>query len=183
LKEFFDRYPQDPRAAELRQYERRIALDRAERRLQLEARGPLASSALLPVERLYLKARDMASDAPEAAIKTLESLVALYGAPPAASDADPEDRDERERETLCVALAERRIKTIRAALAEQVHRHLAALRERLDAAGQLSATDASRATDVYRAIIDLHGGDAWAAEIVDEARRQLNGEDRDSRSQ
>lgn len=173
IDDFLRRFPQDPRSAELRQYQRRIEVDRLERRLQLTARrGGAAVHSLLPVEQLYLRAVSESQDSPDAAIETLASLLALYGGSPE-SLADGDDSDRRERQALCVELAQRRLATLRTEWAEQIERQLAAIRERLDAAEHLSASDPQQAARMYRAIIDLHNEDAWAEAAVAEAHRNL----------
>jgi hypothetical protein len=65
------------------------------------------------------------------------------------------------------------LEPLRAAHKDFVEQHLASLRERMEAAEKLAASDRSRAATLYRALIDLHQQDAWAAEIVAEARGRL----------
>ncbi|MEX2316100.1 MAG: protein kinase [Pirellulales bacterium] len=175
LKEFFARFPEDPRTAELRQVERRIELDRAQRRLQLAARrGGFADPSLLPVEQLYLRATNTAQDAPELGAALLESLIALYSVPPVETgDGDTASVEERDRMSLCVELAQLELATLRQELVQQTKRQLSALQERLDAADRLRETDGARAIQMYRAIVDLHHNHAWANEIVAAARRRI----------
>jgi hypothetical protein len=175
LKDFFTRFPQDPRGAELREIERRIALEHAQRRLQQTARrGGFADPSLLPVEQLYLRATSTALDAPETGVRLLESLVALYDAPPAENGDDARASDELgDRQAICVELARRELGSLRKALVEENKRQLAALRERLDTADRLLQSERPRAVEMYRAIVDLHHDHAWAKDVVAEARRRL----------
>jgi hypothetical protein len=62
---------------------------------------------------------------------------------------------------------------MRADLNRQRERELASLNERLDAAEKLATKDVARAAAIYRAIIDLHQGDTWAASVVATARSRM----------
>jgi serine/threonine-protein kinase len=177
IAEFLRRFPDDERSDELRQYERLLKLDQGERKLQAAARrGRTANAALLPAEELYIQAVSTAQNSPAAALKMFESLAALYGAPaPSPSSETGAGRAElRDRELLCVALAERRMESLHKELAAQIKGRLESLEERMAAASELSASDRSRAAAMYRAMIDLHEHDDWAEAIVAEARRRLD---------
>lgn len=164
--EFLARYPHDPRAAELRQHQERIELDRLERKLLRQARGGgIRDPSLLPAEQLYLQAVQTAETAPEEAAAMLESLVALY-APAAGSD--------REAEVDAIAqLAGLRLAGLRERIADERARQLKSLDERLEAAAKLADSDPEQSAGMYRAIIDLYGAHDWAAGRVDTARQQL----------
>jgi hypothetical protein len=185
IGEFIERFPNDSRTPKLQEQQQRIDLDRMHRRLLLQARrGGLSDPSLLPVEVLYLEAMNAAQSSPEAAIAKLESLVRLYGtaetgmaadatkdAPTGTSHRKQQDTDERR--ALCVQLAVRQLELLRDDLTRQVPRQLAAVRERLAAADRLAETDPRLAAEMYRAIIDLYGDRAWAAEVVAEAQQRL----------
>jgi hypothetical protein len=174
LEEFLSRYPDDPRAEELQQYKERFEVDKLERHLHWQTRRRAGMDAsLLPAERLYLRATGIADLEPEKALVMLESLVNLYGAD-VGSDAarsSPDSSATRMREI--VELARRRIATVQRDLSRQREQQLAELNERLDAAQQVSKTDAAKAAAMYRAIIDLHEKDAWAETVVAKARSRL----------
>jgi serine/threonine-protein kinase len=175
VAEFLRRFDDDPRAEEVQKLERQLALDRAERRIQAPVRRGASGGDLLPVERLYVHAAGKASESPETAIRMLESLVALYGAPAAnGSEPDsPASAGSLERQAVCVALAERRIESLRRDAERQIKEQLASLHERLDAAALVSAGEPLRSAAMYQAIIDLHQSDTWAADVVGQARRHL----------
>jgi serine/threonine-protein kinase len=183
IEQFLKRFPADPRVAELARIQQRITLDKAERRLQRDARlGGSSSSPPLPVERLYLQAVTTEGMAPDTAISTLQSLVDLYGArAPDAAVEDPsnkhgklgDEKDTDARTDVVVQLASRRLAKLRTELAEQRQAQLASLTERLHAARQLSSTDPTQAAAMYRAIIDLYQHDAWAEPVVTKARHGL----------
>jgi hypothetical protein len=120
---------------------------------------------LLPVEQLYLQAVSGAESAPNEAVAKLQSIVDLYG---------PNAGKREDAETAAVVrLANRRLEALRAQVAEQRERQLESLKERLAAAAQLSETNPRRAAAMYRAIIELHANDAWAENVVAEARSRL----------
>jgi eukaryotic-like serine/threonine-protein kinase len=183
INEFLAMYPNDSRATELVRYREQVMLDKAERKLQREARGNGSAEAnLLPAEQLYMRALNMAQASPEAAAGVLQSLIDLYGASAdsvgasessVSTTSKPSDDDVDERVRTVVQLAQRRQKTLHAEMDKQRQVQLADLRERLQTAKQLADSDSQRASAMYRAIVDLHANDSWAAEIVDEARHQL----------
>ena len=182
VNEFLALYPNDRRAGELKRYQERIELDKLERKLQREVRGNgTTDSSLLPVEQLYLQATAQAQFAPDNATRMLQSLVDLYSANVSASEEDATGattaaesvQDAAARTSAIVQLAQRRIAALQADLVAQRERNLVVLRERLDTAKQLSATEPQQATAMYRAIVDLHEHDDWAKEVVNEARGQL----------
>jgi serine/threonine-protein kinase len=185
IDEFLRRYPHDPRAAELAQYQEQIALNRLERRLQREARGASGAGAtLIPVELLYLEAKKTADDSPARAAAMLQSLIDLYQppasrrndskpAPGSATDADPH-HDHAARTAAVVQLARRQLDQLQSEMAKQRAAQLAELDERMNVAQRLAASDARHAAAMYRAIVDLYQNEAWARDIVAEARRRLD---------
>jgi serine/threonine-protein kinase len=167
INEFLAMYPDDPRAPELERYKNRIELDKLERRLRRESRdGGAADPSLLPAEQLYLQAADVAATSPDRAVAMLESLVNLYG--PHANESDEDDRA-----SAVVALAKRRLATLKGDVEKLHERQIASLKERLNVAEGLSKSDAKSAAAMYQAILDLHSGDPWAAQIVGTAKRRL----------
>ena len=171
VNEFLKLYPNDPRARELQRYKERIELDKLERRLRRLARdSDSADPSLLPAEQLYLRAADVAETSPGEAVALLQSLVDLYG--PGTNDAAPSESNDEV--SAIVALSNRRLATLRGDLTKMHERQLADLRERLKVAERLKQTNSSEAARMYQAIIDLHGGDAWAADVVAEARAKLD---------
>jgi hypothetical protein len=176
IAEFRQRFPDDPRGDDLREYEQRLAVEQTERRLQRARRGGSAGrSELLPVERLYLEANAAGAETPSKGIVMFEALLALYGEDvPNVGAGNAEARqDERARARLCVQLAANRLSALRAVLETQINQQLAAMRERLAAAAAIAPDDPHRAEAMYRAIITLHDGDAWAASVVSEAKRRM----------
>jgi hypothetical protein len=166
IDQFLELYPEDTRAAEFRRYKERIELDRLERKLRRQARdGGAADHSLQPAEQLYLRAANLAESSPEEAALMFESLVNLYG-----PDIQGVKNDEVD---AIVELARERLTKLREEVAKLEKSKSAALAERLVAAEQLAKTEPQQAAAMYRAIIDIHGGDAWAKNIVETARARL----------
>jgi eukaryotic-like serine/threonine-protein kinase len=182
IEQFLSSFPADRRVAELQTYQQRIELDKMHRQLQRH-RGGIADPDLLPIEVLYLEAIDLADTAPEEAIAQLESLVKLYGSVEiektggesgnASSDEADEASEETDRRAACVRLAERQLKVLRQDVAKLHARQLVATQERLTAAERFAKNEPERAREIYRAIIDIYGERAWAADLVTEAQRRL----------
>jgi serine/threonine-protein kinase len=182
IGEFLQRYANDPRAAEVAQYHQEIALDKAERKLQREARGGEFVPSQLPVERLYLQLVNRATTDPEHAIDKLQSLIDLYAVNVAETpDADTTKRtkpargnpSDHERIAIVVRLAERKVGQLRKEVAKQREAQLAEIRDRIADAAAVSASDPQQAAAMYRAVIDLYEHEPWAAEVVSAARGRL----------
>jgi hypothetical protein len=168
IDEFVKRYPNDPRASEMRGYQGQVALLRLERRLQ-HSPSDIADPSLLPIEQMYLRAMSRAKESPEEAATKLQALIDLH--PPGARLDAGHGADERS--AAVVQRAQRRLDVIRAEIAEQTERERVALVERMAAAGRLADAKPQAAAAMYRAIVELYGESAWAKEIVAEAQRRL----------
>lgn len=165
IMEFLDRFEDDDRAVELREYQQRLELERLHRQLQRH-RGGISDPKLLPVEMLYLDAMNSAATSPDIAIAKLQLLVKLYGT----NGVKP---DKADRSALCVQLAERQLAQLQTDYNKLTNRQLAAIKERLQAAEVFSKTEPVRARQIYSAIIELYGQQPWAADAVALAKQKL----------
>lgn len=165
IMEFLDRFEDDDRAVELREYQQRLELERLHRQLQRH-RGGISDPKLLPVEMLYLDAMNSAATSPDIAIAKLQLLVKLYGT----NGVKP---DKADRSALCVQLAERQLAQLQTDYNKLTNRQLAAIQERLQAAEVFSKTEPVRARQIYSAIIELYGQQPWAADAVALAKQKL----------
>lgn len=180
VDEFLKRFPDDSRADLLKTYKESIRLDRLDRKLQRQTRASGAVNApLLPIEQQYLDAIAVAANSPDKAISQLSALIDLYDDGPStdAKNHAPSavgklklDREAKARTSNVVLLAKRRIQGLHADLAKQREEVLTALNDRLTTASSLTTSNPDRAAAIYRAIISLHGDDAWASEVVQKAR-------------
>jgi hypothetical protein len=172
INEFLERFSSDPRAAKVAGYRDEILLDKAERRLQRDARGGSADRPLLPVERLYLQAVSAEATAPSEAVSALQSIIDLYADKAPADDAQ-DNVNGQGRASVVVRLARRRLAKLQIDIAKERDVQLAEIRERIETASRLADSEPQRAAAMYRAIIDLYEHDSWAADAVGEARERL----------
>jgi hypothetical protein len=162
IRDFLMRFPSDPRCETLRGHAREIDLTRLERKLELQARGRMATANLTPVERLYLDALRHAWTNPDVCMTRFQAIVDLY-----------EVGGRRSGPTWqCVELAKRRLARLREQQEAQAGEHLALIQERLDRADSIRKSDPARAAAMYRAVIELYQDRSWAADAV---RRAKNG--------
>jgi len=164
IQEFLTRYSSDPRAEQVRQYERELDLDRLERRFELQASGRLRSQGTLsPCERAYAEAVAISRTHPELGIAKLQALLNLY-----------EDRPERSGPTgACLELARRRLQRLQQELQEQVAGVVQVLEERLRRAEQLDTSRPEAARAIRQAIVQLYEEKPWAASVVARAKADL----------
>lgn len=163
IEDFLMRFPKDPRAATLREYQREIELRRLERRFDRRAKGLFGAENLLPIERAYFEAISAARTDIDAGIARLSALLDLY----CDSHGDPGPQG------LCLELARRRLEQLKTEIERAGGDLQAMLNERLAAARNARATDPEKSQRIYRAIETLYAGKPWAAQAVAEARRAL----------
>jgi serine/threonine-protein kinase len=194
LREFLERFGDDPRADQLRGYLAEIELNQLERQLERRARQSTSTIPLAPVEAAYVLALREVAVNPEGALARFQALVAIYGdasrdAP--ALDEDPTSKDDSaevgnsqqddsnhsstelsETAARCVALARRRMEILEPRVRRIAEQQLPLLEAKLKEARQ---SDSPRqAQSIWRAIIELYGDKPWAASVVQRARSALN---------
>lgn len=163
IEDFLMRYPKDPRAATLREYQREIELRRLERRFDRRAKGLFGAENLLPIERAYFEAISAARTDIDAGIARLSALLDLYC----------DSRGDPGPQGLCLELARRRLEQLQTEIERAGGDLHAMLNERLTAARNAQSTDPEKSQRIYRAIETLYAGKPWAAQAVAEARRAL----------
>lgn len=178
LKQFAERFPEDPRNQELDGYRKRLEFLRFEKQARAKSRVG-SSEAASPVGRVYLDATRQAELAPFEALRTLEAVVRLY---------DPMDEIREETATgeadsnakltktdrRWLLLARQKIVELRNQLGDDAKQQLPALRERLAAAQAMNTTTPAKAKEMFQAIIQIYGNEPWAREIVAQARTALS---------
>ena len=107
IDQFLQRYSDDPRCEQVRQYQREIQLDGLHRKLEREAKGDRSSQELLPIERAYLDAIHESGHDPERGLAKLQALVNLY----------PRE-DLSGRVGRCLDLARREVRELRLKVAK-----------------------------------------------------------------
>ncbi len=170
IDEFVERFPDDPRTRELREYQAELELDRQQRRFATLARGRGEEEGLLTAERLYLSALRKMEVAPTEAAGELQSLLSLFE-----NGAVDQSLTKKQQGRLdaCLELARRQAATLDRDLSRQTKADLETLDARLRAAEKLYASDPAAAVAICRAVVDLYQGQAWAAEMVERATTLL----------
>jgi serine/threonine-protein kinase len=161
IKDFLDRYPDDHRVPQLREYQEEIELYHLERRFERRVHGNAGGERLMPIERAYLEAIRYARIDPERGLMKLQALVDLHG----------QGSDVTGPPAQCLELARRRIAQIRAELDRAAADLRIMLEHRLDEADALRHTDPNRAHAIYRAIVELYADNPLVAELVERARK------------
>ncbi len=165
IQEFLTRYSSDPRAGRLRNYMREIELYRLEKQFERKAKGLPTAQGLLPVERAYVEAMNMASLDTERGVARLEALVNLH-----------QDRtDLSGPDGLCLELARRQLARLRQHIEKSTPELQAELSDRLERAERLMAADPKKARAMLQGLVELYQDKPSAAEAVAKARQLLAG--------
>lgn len=187
IRTFLERYTDHPHADTVRSYEDQLELSNLER--QLERRHQFSDPKTLgPVERAYLEAIASLRTDPEKAILKLRALIDLFSSdsdlldevrnvrpPVPEGPAEPDLPSARQRYTrteLCVEVARRRLKKLERDIASVRESQLEKLRSRLEEARELEKNHPERADTIRKAIVELYEDRSWAAEIVEEAKKE-----------
>jgi serine/threonine-protein kinase len=166
---FLNLYPDDPRAAELRELEDEVELYRLQRRFENRAKRPAGVAELSPVERAYLEAVRLAPNDPELALHRFEALVDVYGG---TEEPGLTPLAQRTREQ-CLELAAKQIERLQETVTTLKAEQRLAVKRQLDRAGQLADKDRAAAVKIWRGIITLYGDKPWAKDLVEQAETKL----------
>lgn len=177
LTEFMRRFPDDPRAAELKQYADKIEFQRMQRKARARSRIAGAES-LGPIEQLYLSALGLVSSDPVQAAAMLSDLIDLYD--PLGVTADGQIVTGNDRSALTeddrrwLVLARQELKKLTDQADAEAKQELPAIEERLAAAEVVARNRPAEAMRMYRAIIRLYRNTPWAANVVSKAQAALD---------
>jgi serine/threonine protein kinase len=182
IEDFLTRFPDDPRADEVRKLDRAIALDQLEKRARRRALG---GKSLLPVERDYRAAMDREADSPSACRDALEALIAVHQASASAKAATtPDPARLQDDPTLWLDLARRQVERLGPAADKERKedaRRIAEIFRQADAlaaeaartVGGQQETLLGRRRALLQSVIDLYGQRPHAAADVTTARKML----------
>jgi len=159
---FLDKFPDDPRREQIKEYQQEIELSHLERRLRRVASRRQGVHTLLLVEQEYLKAMNLLPSAPDQALHRLKSLVVLYE-----TDENSEDANR------CLELARRQILQLEPVVAGNISKQQNLLSKHLENALSLLDSEPEKAQRKLKAIVDLYSNSPWAGEIVAQARVAL----------
>jgi eukaryotic-like serine/threonine-protein kinase len=163
IQQFLDRFAGDPRRDIVKDYAERIQMTRLERQLELQAKGLNPDSLVSPVEGTYLDALNTARIDAEAGIAKFQAMIDLY-----------ESSKESSGPTWrCVELAKRRLGEYRKLFETQSREQRVVVGQRLDLADELRKSNPQRASAIYRSVVLLYQGKAWAKGLVQRANTSL----------
>ncbi|MFO0915555.1 MAG: serine/threonine-protein kinase [Pirellulales bacterium] len=190
MAEFLERYPEDERADQIKEWQQELVIDRYARRLEQQERRGGGLSGLHPYEQLYLEAVALADDQPNLAASRLESLINLgvaelkatssnAKAPSATDTAQPSaqpktksgtELDDHETVAACLEVAKRRLEQLQKEQQRLTDQHKKFIEERLETARTIAAKHPALARDIANEIVQLYGDREWASELVAQAR-------------
>ncbi|MBP3530708.1 MAG: serine/threonine protein kinase [Thermoguttaceae bacterium] len=177
LRQMAELYPNDPRSEVANEWLERLEIEstehRLERRLQRKRRGAPSS----PIERVYLDALRVAEENPDEGVAKLTAFVELFDSAPQEEKAREEEekveKDEKNEAALrqaFVAVATRKLESLREEREKARAEDLALIAERWNAAVELATTNRVEAEKIRAALLELYGERAWASEALKEAK-------------
>jgi eukaryotic-like serine/threonine-protein kinase len=169
LTSFLQYYADDPRAAEVKSLHDRLETFRWERQTALKSRRGVLATDATPLERAYQEALQLAGADPAAGLAHFEAILAVFN-----------DAALPENEARATPSAQRWLDLSRqqvAKLTPEVKRltseQQAVIRQQLERAEQIVASDREAAQRIWRGILTLYQDKAWAHELVQEANSRL----------
>ena len=169
LQNFLAHFPDDPRTAELRQFQEEIELSRLQKRFELRARRIGASDALSPIERAYMEGVRLTATDPVAALAKFQALVDVYGSAKDLGDSPLQRRTNQQ----CIDLARKQIERLKDANSKISREQRKAVQEQLDRAAKLAKADRPAADKIWRGIVELYSNKPWADDLVKQASDHL----------
>jgi serine/threonine-protein kinase len=163
VQRFLKRFPDEPRAEQLRKYQDEIDLLKLERKFARRSRQLTRDSSLLPIERDYIEAINQISIDPQRTADELRALISVHGTSP----------PKGERVGQVLEVARRQLAQLDRQARDQAGAYLAVIDGSLKRAGELKTKDRAGAEEIWRSIITLYGDKPWAASRVQKAREEL----------
>jgi hypothetical protein len=163
VQSFLKRFPDEPRAEQLRKYQDEIDLLKLERKFARRSRQLTRDSSLLPIERDYIEAINQISIDPQRTADELRALISVHGNSP--------PKEERVGQVLEVA--RRQLAQLDRQARDQAGAYLTVIDGSLKRASELKTKDRAAAEEIWRSIIALYGDKPWAASRVQKAREEL----------
>jgi serine/threonine-protein kinase len=169
LTRFLATYPDDPRADEVRGWQEELELYRLARRFELRARRAEGVTDLLPVERAYFEAHQLATHDPEAALSRFRAIVAVFGGEADASLSPPQQAASKRT----LELARKQVEALQKAVEQLKADERLALKRQLARAKALATKDRPAARQIWQGIVTLYGEKSWAKDLVEQAAANL----------
>jgi eukaryotic-like serine/threonine-protein kinase len=169
IAEYLVRFGENESAEKMKKYQEEIELYRLERQFDLKARRLGGTQALLPVERAYLEAMQLAPLEPETALAKLEAIPVVFGG----TEHNTDDPLEARSITRCVELARKQAEQLRDSVGKTLAEERQFLRRRIESANQLAAKDPAAARAILQGIVELYADRPWASALVTQAQESL----------
>ena len=164
IRQFLQRFPQDPRRKEIQEHQQAIELLRLQERFERRMRFGGGRDSLTTVERTYLDCMKLATNNPQQAASKLLAFIDLFGNQPEMSATTRQ----------CVALARRQLKELQATMENIANDQLEEIEKHLARADRLLPENREAATGILAGIIVLYADKPWAAKVVQRARDSLD---------
>jgi serine/threonine-protein kinase len=185
IDRFLERFPADPRVAEVRDLDRTLDLDLLERRARRRRRGDDPDMA--PLEREYRAAMEREDESPLACMAALEAILTLHGDDAVGTTSPPRPDGDREPEddpSLWLALVRRQIARLEPLAAQERSEDVARASDTLEDAARLAseaatAEEPARATLLARrrvllaGLVEIYGSRPHVAPAVAQAKALL----------
>ncbi|HEY2882741.1 MAG TPA: protein kinase [Pirellulales bacterium] len=165
VQNFLSRFPDDPHARAVKDYQDEINLQQLEQRFRLHVRLMGRDESLTPVERDYLEAMNWLSIDPQRSTNRLQALVDLYSR--------TGGKAENSETTQCIELAKRQLQQLREQTAKSIPQYQQLIQSQLRRAEQLRQVSPADAQAIWRGIITLYSDKPWAAADIARAKAAL----------
>jgi hypothetical protein len=162
---FLERFPDDPRREQVRQWQGDAELERFSRRMNRELRRPSGPGHLSPAELALLDALRHEHSDPDLAAQQLAALIDVFSH---LSD------DDATVTAQCVKMAQRKLQTLRRVIRDDQQQRRQLIDEGIQWARQTMARDPRAARQVLEGLITLYGDDPSAAPEIERARKLLS---------
>ncbi len=150
----------DDRKHQLEELLGEIKASKLERKVEMQLKKRTRLNSLTAFEGDYVRADDQARLDPEAGLRKMQALFALYGTE---TEANPD----------LLELPRYRIEKLRKQVKNQTQEHRQLVERQLDRAVEIRADDPEAARAIWRGVIELYNGRSWAAAAVQRARDAL----------
>ena len=166
LQSFFLHFPDDPRLAEMQEFQDELDLVRLQKNFERRAGRVGGTDSISPVERAYMEAVRLAASDPDAALARFQALVDVYGS---AKEIGTKPLRQHTNQQ-CIDLARKQIERLQSANEKTNAEQRKLIQEQLARAARLQKTDSAAAEKIYRGLVELYGNKPWAADLVKQAR-------------
>jgi eukaryotic-like serine/threonine-protein kinase len=169
MTRFVESFAADPRAEEVRGWQQELELYRLEKRFERRARQSAGVADLLPIERAYFDAQQLAARDPERALARFQAILAVFDGPADSSL----NKLQQAASAQVLELARKQVESLKKTVEQLKAEERQALRRQLERAKQLAAKDRPAAAKIWQGIVTLYSDKAWAKDLVEQAQAQL----------